>query len=206
MMKTLAPILFVSAAALVSSIRAAPVISEFMASNARILLDEDGDFSDWIEIHNPSGSAVSLDGYYLSDDPALLTKWRFPDVSLAANGNLLVFASGKNRTNTAGRLHTNFELDADGEFLALVGPETNIISGFVPAYPEQKEDVSFGISKRLVTSSLLADYAPQVLVPTNAAALPADWQGLHFVPGDDWFTGASPPALGFDTNQAPQSL
>ena len=28
------------------------VISEFMASNSRTLADRDGDFSDWIEIHN----------------------------------------------------------------------------------------------------------------------------------------------------------
>ena len=35
-------------------------ISEFMASNKNTLLDEDGDSSDWIEIHNGTGAAVNL--------------------------------------------------------------------------------------------------------------------------------------------------
>ncbi len=35
---------------------AAPLITEFMASNDSTLADEDGDFSDWIEIHNPDAS------------------------------------------------------------------------------------------------------------------------------------------------------
>ena len=36
-------------------LNATPVISEFMADNDTVLADEDGDFSDWIEIHNPDG-------------------------------------------------------------------------------------------------------------------------------------------------------
>ena len=37
------------------------VISEFMADNdGAVLKDADGDSSDWIEIHNPSGTAASL--------------------------------------------------------------------------------------------------------------------------------------------------
>ena len=78
---------------------AEPIISEFMPDNARVLADEDGHFSDWIEIHNPGDSAINLAGYYLTDDPQLLTKWRFPSVSLPAGGYLVVFASGKNRTS-----------------------------------------------------------------------------------------------------------
>ena len=33
---------------------AAPVISEFMASNSTTLKDEFREYSDWIEIHNPT--------------------------------------------------------------------------------------------------------------------------------------------------------
>jgi hypothetical protein len=45
-----------------SGLSAAPISSEFMASNDTGLMDEDGETSDWIEIHNPDGSAVDLDG------------------------------------------------------------------------------------------------------------------------------------------------
>src|SRR5688500_6917347 len=40
-----------------------PVISEFMAVNGDTLADQDGAYSDWIEIHNPTGASVNLDGY-----------------------------------------------------------------------------------------------------------------------------------------------
>jgi len=42
-------------------------------------------------------------------------------------------------------LHTSFQLSTDGEFLALVGPATNIVSSFTPRYPSpQPTDVSYG--------------------------------------------------------------
>jgi hypothetical protein len=50
---------------------------------------------DWIELYNPSGVAVNLDGWYLTDSINDLTKWRFPATNLAGGGFLVVFASGK---------------------------------------------------------------------------------------------------------------
>src|SRR5829696_10151734 len=65
---------------------AEPIISEFMPDNARILADEDGEFADWLEVHNPNATSIDLAGYYLSDDPLRLTKWAFPSVTLSPNG------------------------------------------------------------------------------------------------------------------------
>jgi len=126
-----------------------PVISEFMADNdGALLVDADGDDSDWIEIHNPSGTAANLAGYYLTDDPGDLQKWPFPaGVTLASGAYRVVFASGKNRTGA--ELHTNFSLNADGEYLALVKPDgVTIVSEFGPGgtpFPFQREGVSFGM-------------------------------------------------------------
>jgi hypothetical protein len=48
---------------------AAPfLISEFMAVNDGSIHDEDGEESDWIEIHNRSIEVVFLDGWFLTDD------------------------------------------------------------------------------------------------------------------------------------------
>jgi hypothetical protein len=121
------------------------VISEFMADNESIIADDDGDFSGWIEIHNPTASPVSLEGYFLTDDDAQPTKWAFPSVELAPDEYLLIFASGKDRTNPAAPLHTNFELNNDGEYLALVGPGPLLVHGFSPAFPSQGEDISYGL-------------------------------------------------------------
>jgi len=120
------------------------LINEFMASNTRTLNDEDGAQPDWIEIYNPSASAGNLEGWFLTDTATNLTKWRFPYRVLGANSYLVVFASDKNRTNLTGNLHTSFQLSAGGEYLALVDPNTNIVSEFAPAYPPQQSDVSYG--------------------------------------------------------------
>ena len=69
------------------------LITEFMASNQEVLLDEDGDSSDWLEIFNNGPVAVELGGHHLSDDPNEPQKWLMPAHSLAPNGFLLVFAS-----------------------------------------------------------------------------------------------------------------
>ncbi len=121
-----------------------PVISEFMADNNSTLADEDGQFSDWIEIYNPTAAPIDLSGYFLTDNKSDPTLWPFPSVSLPAGGHLLVFASGKNRNNPATTLHTSFQLDRAGEYLALVGPGPVVLQAFDP-YPTQRGDISYGV-------------------------------------------------------------
>src|SRR6266436_3134163 len=99
------------------------LISEFMALNNTTLTDQDGQYSDWIEIYNSGPDAVNLDGWYLTDDSASPTKWRFPATDLFPGSYLMVFASGKNRSVSGAELHTNFKLDGTGEYLALVMPD-----------------------------------------------------------------------------------
>lgn len=128
-----------------------PIISEFLASNSNGLNDEDGDSSDWIEIHNPDSTAVNMTGWHLTDDDLDLTKWAFPNVTIPANGRLLVFASGKNRSDSSSELHTNFSLNADGEYLALVMPGSSIIGTSFDPYPKQKSNVSYGVASNTTT-------------------------------------------------------
>jgi hypothetical protein len=124
----------------------APVITEFMAANTSGLTDEDSAYSDWIEIYNPETTAIALGGYHLTDNTNNLTKWTFPVIDLGPGAYLIVFASGKNRIDPAGRLHTNFRLSAKGGYLALVTPDgMTVVSAFAPAYPPQFDDVSFGV-------------------------------------------------------------
>lgn len=82
-------------------------ISEFMAENVNSIRDEDGDYSDWIELLNPTDDDLNLSGWALTDDALDLQKWRLPNVTLSAHSYLLVFASGKDRTNATGQLHAN---------------------------------------------------------------------------------------------------
>jgi hypothetical protein len=130
-----------------NAVEGLPYISEFMASNTRTLADEDGDYSDWIEIYNPSAVPVNLDGWSLTDNASNLRKWNFPATNVAGGGFLVVFASGKDRRVPGARLHTSFQLSAGGEYLALVNSDGNIASEFWPAFPPQVPDVSFGFAQ-----------------------------------------------------------
>ena len=91
------------------------VITELMAANATGERDEDGEFSDWIEIYNPDAQGASLQGWYLTDSPQDRGQWQFPNLTVPGGGTVLVFASGKDRRDPAGNLHTNFKLDRSGE-------------------------------------------------------------------------------------------
>jgi hypothetical protein len=120
------------------------VISEFMADNEHGIEDEDGQRPDWIELFNSGAEAVNLEGWFLTDNPANRTKWRLPSFPLSAKGYLLIWASGKDRTDPATQLHTNFKLEKSGGYLALVDPNTNTVSEFAPDYPAQEADISYG--------------------------------------------------------------
>ncbi|MBN1560288.1 lamin tail domain-containing protein [candidate division KSB1 bacterium] len=118
-------------------------INEFMASNTSTLADVDGDFSDWLELYNPAATAVNLAGWSLTDAMASPRKWTFPSVGLESDGYLVLFASGKDIASPDAELHTNFKLDAAGEYLALFDASGALVTEFAPAFPEQFADVSF---------------------------------------------------------------
>ena len=118
------------------------IINEVMASNATTLADEDGDFEDWIELYNAGNGTVNLSGYGLSDDYHQPFRWILPDVDIQAGGFLLIWASGKNRKDPAGPLHTNFRISRDGEEVLLTRPDGTMQDEMVPTFIPT--DVSYG--------------------------------------------------------------
>jgi hypothetical protein len=123
------------------------VISEFLAAqlNPAGLVDEDGQLQDWIELHNVSAVPVNLEGWSLTDDPEDPDLWLFPNVTIPAAGRLVVFASMKDRRPNTGNLHTNFKLNAGGEYLALLNAESPRRVMTQLDYPEQRNDFSYGV-------------------------------------------------------------
>lgn len=112
----------VSPAAVQAGTGSSIIISELMEKNRAVLRDEDGDFSDWIELHNVSDKAVSLSGWRISDksgDPG----WAFPGVTIEPGEYLLVFASGKDKSGS--ELHTDFSLSGD-ETVYLLSPAGSV--------------------------------------------------------------------------------
>ncbi|NNC86947.1 MAG: hypothetical protein HKN82_00645, partial [Akkermansiaceae bacterium] len=145
------------------------LISEVVADNDGSLRDEDGEDSDWIEFFNPGPSDFNLAGYVLTDKEGV-ANWTFPAVTIPANGFLVVFASGKNRTGP--ELHTNFQLAKGGEYLALLDPAGQVVDGFVPAYPPQTEGLSYG------SGHTPGGFGPGFFTPTPGAPNGGWWPGF----------------------------
>src|SRR5436309_488025 len=120
------------------------VINEFLAENQAGIVDQDNTHSDWIELRNTDAASVNLAGWSLTDDSTNLTKWQFPSVSIPGGGCLIVWASGKDRAVAGQQLHTNFALDNDGEYLALVQPGGTLVADSYNPFPPQDPDISYG--------------------------------------------------------------
>ncbi|MFC1635193.1 lamin tail domain-containing protein [Planctomycetota bacterium] len=132
------------------------IISEFMANKASNLTTRvEGQTvrPDWIEIYNGNSTSVNLEGWCLTDDEDNLTKWRFPRIILSRDAYLIVFASEKDQKYSPNNYpyfdgtyyHANFELNRDGEYLALVQPDGIAIAHeYWPTFPPQSGFVSYG--------------------------------------------------------------
>ena len=116
------------------------VINEWLADNENNIVDEDGDRVDWIEIYNGQTTAINLSGYGLSDSEEEVT-WHFPSLIIEPASFVLVFASGKNRTDPED-LHTDFKIKASGEVIYL----TDAFGVLIDSTPltSIEEDESFG--------------------------------------------------------------
>lgn len=120
------------------------VINEVVASNKNGLKDDDGQYSDWIELQNTSGLAVSLKGWSITDDRTNPTKWIFPDINISPRSYLVIYASEKDRITDKNYLHTNFKLNEKGEYLAVFDNNGKKINEVAP-YPFLTDNQSAGL-------------------------------------------------------------
>ena len=177
------------------------LIAEVMTTNDQTLKDEDGSYSDWLEIYNAGQATVDLTGWHLTDQINDRTQWTFEGGSLDPGESLLVFASGKDRRVPGQQLHTNFRL-SEGEYLALFQPDGRTASDEYLALPPQYADVSYGVGQQLVGRTLLDEgSAARAWFPASGAQdLPAaTWTASDF---NDASWSAFTLGLGYDDDPA----
>ncbi len=120
------------------------VINEFMAKNDSFIQDPNGDYDDWIEIYNTGDEAVDISGMFLTDNLSFPDKWQIPDNNtpetiIPPHGYLLIWADNEPNEGT---LHANFKLSTDGEEIALIDGDGNLIDNVT--FGPQQTDVSYG--------------------------------------------------------------
>lgn len=129
-------------AMLLAGLVAAPVagqvrINEVQPDNQTTITDENGDFDDWIELHNLGASPVDVSGYGVSDRLATPLAWTIPaGTSIGAGAFLLLWADDDAQD---GPLHTSFKIDKDGETIVLADPAGTVLDtvGPVPVAPDE---------------------------------------------------------------------
>ena len=126
-------------------------ISEIVASNNYTYQDNEGEYSDYIEIYNGNNYDINLSGYRLTDSLYEASKWKFPDVKIKANSYAVIFASGKNKCQDIDKCHTNFKLSKDGETISLIDDTGNIISRVTFSEMENDYALSYVKGKYLIT-------------------------------------------------------
>ncbi len=178
-------------------------ITEFMAANSSVIADENGLYPDWIEIHNAGTNAVNLLNWCLTDTTNNLTKWRFPATNINAGAFMIIFADSKDRRIPGAPLHTSFNLDADGEYLALVKPDgVTKVTEFPAPFRPQVLNVSYGFGTLasnftvITTNAAVKVYVPP---PFDDDEFGTNWLYLGF---DDQLWTAGTNGIGFGTTNA----
>lgn len=143
--------------------------------NITTAVDKKGEYCDWVELYNSTGSAIDLKGYTLvKDDSDVYT---FDSVSVPGYGHLLVFCC-KTYKGDESIPHAAFNLPSSSVKLSLTNGDTVINSVSVPALDK---DITWG--RKPDGTDALMQLAPtpgtsnneaQAYVPCNAPIFSAD--------------------------------
>ena len=121
------------------SVDAQLLINEYSASNYDSDQDNYGEYEDWIEIYNPTPTAIDINGWYLSDKINNPMKWQIPGSLIVPGlGEVLIFCSGRDELS-AGFAHTNFKLtQTKGNEVLILSDASGVIQDSVRIVPNQK--------------------------------------------------------------------
>ncbi len=102
------------------------IVSEVMAVNTSAVPDENGEFNDYVEIYNASGTDINMKGVGISDSHDRI-RFLFPEFELKNGEYVVVFASSKNRVTPGLPFHAKFKLSSLGETVYLFDPNAFVI-------------------------------------------------------------------------------
>ena len=108
-----------------------------MPKNVSAVMDDDYNYSMWVEIYNSGSSQVNQYNYYITDDANNKTKWRPSSKTILAKGYSVLYFE---RETISG--HANFKLEPEGGTLYLFNTSGTEIDRVT--YPKQYRNTSYG--------------------------------------------------------------
>jgi len=138
------------------------VISEVMAANASAVPDENGAFSDWLEIYNGTGADLNMEGIMLTNRTDRIT-FPFPAYQLKAGERVIVFADNRYQLDPVRPFHGKFKIKSVGDHLYLYDPDMYLIDELVtPAMTADESYVLTGVDENGVRQYALTQfYSPR---------------------------------------------
>lgn len=98
-------------------------INEVVPQPDAAILDNAGESSPFVELHNPTSTSANLSGLWLSDSLANPTRWAFPDGTTVAPGAFLrVWLDNEPGETAPGHLHAGFRPAAGSGMIVLSPP------------------------------------------------------------------------------------
>jgi hypothetical protein len=130
--------------------------------------------ADWIELHNTTGTAIDIGGWFLSDSSSNLTKYRIAAGTKIAPYGYIVFYEDQHFNNPAAPgCYMSFALSENGEQIYLSSAEGGLLTGYrqVEDFGASETDVSFGRYYKPGTGNF--NFVPMVQnTPGSANAYP----------------------------------
>lgn len=116
------------------------VFSEVMSANSASVPDENGEFSDWLEIYNGTGHDVDMDGVMLTNRTDRIT-FPFPSYILKAGERVIVYATDSYQLDPTLPFHGKFKISSAGDHLYMYDPNMYLIDELV--VPTMTADSSY---------------------------------------------------------------
>lgn len=100
-------------------------------------MDDDYNYSMWVEVYNTTTVRRALSLYYFTDNLSNKAKWHPASGTVAANGYAILYFERDDRDG-----HANFKLDPEGGKLYLLNSSFTLLDSVV--YPAQYRNISYG--------------------------------------------------------------
>ena len=114
------------------------LINEYTGANYDTYPDNYGEYEDWVELYNPTATAIDISGWYLSDKANNPTKWVIPSSFIVpANETVIIYCSGRDEL-VGGNAHSNFKItQTKGNEVFMLSDAGSILQDSIRVFPNQ---------------------------------------------------------------------